>query len=358
MKLLVLYTALAGYMTACLGTFRRVTDATLLTYAWPTETDAPFSEAMTAGIGEIRNRAVVSPADIVVAGHKFAPDAVLVSGWMDKGYLRAARAFRRLGIPVIAGCDTQWTGALRQRIAAFAAPIYLHTAFDALWVTGERQAAFAHALGYRGDRCWDGFYACDWDRFAAAPPPAGDRESPPSFLYVGRYVPEKGITTLAAAYARYRAMVDRPWPLVCAGAGPQRAALVAAGALDHGFVQPAELPGLMANASALILPSIREPWGVVLQEAAAAGLPLIASRACGAAVHLLRDGFNGNTFPPEDTAALARAMTRLHESSAADRTAMGAASRCLSRQYTPELWAQQLHNGIARLRERSASLPR
>lgn len=358
MKVLVLYTALAGYMTACLAAFRRSAAAELLTYAWPVEADAPFSDALTAGIGEVRDRTRCSLADIIAAGRGFRPDAVLVSGWMDKTYVRAARAFRRSGIPVVAGCDTQWAGTIRQRAAAAIAPLYLHTAFDVLWVTGERQSAFARALGYHGARCWDGFYACDSDRFADPACAPHSRPGPPSFLYVGRYVPEKGITTLAAAYQHYRDSVDQPWPLVCAGAGPLRGMLTAAGATDRGFVQPADLPALMAESAALILPSLKEPWGVVLHEAATAGLPLIASHACGAAVHLLRSGYNGYGCTPGDAASLTHALIQLHRASPAARAAMGTAGRSLALQYSPALWAVQLRDGIASFTNRSPALPR
>jgi glycosyltransferase involved in cell wall biosynthesis len=353
-KLLVLYTALSGYTTACLRAFQRITDGTLLTYAWPTKPEAPFSPDITANVGDVRNRTRFGPAEIIAEGKAFAPDALLVSGWRDRGYMQVARRFHSLGVPVIAGCDTQWIGSVRQRIASVASAAYLHSAFDVLWVAGERQAVFAGHLGYRGDRCWEGYYACDWERFSKAAITVRNPGETSSFLYVGRYVPEKGIATLVDAYGRYRDIVDQPWPLVCAGAGPLRDVLVAAGAIDRGFVQPAELPDLMANSSAFILPSIKEPWGVVLQEAAASGLPLIASRACGAAVHLLRDGFNGYAFAPGHAASLARVMTRIHEASSEDLAAMGEASRCLSQQYTPELWARQLRDGISGLKERSA----
>jgi glycosyltransferase involved in cell wall biosynthesis len=358
MKVLVLYTALTGYITACMSAFRDITGGTLLTYAWPTKRESPFSAAIMANLGDVRSRVQCDPAAIIEQGKRFAPDAVLVSGWIDQGYMQAARHFRRLGIPVIAGCDTQWKGSLRQRVASIIAPAYLHSAFDVLWVPGERQAVFARHLGYTGNRCWEGYYACDWQQFSTHRIAAPDATERLSFLFVGRYVPEKAIATLAAAYERYRDMVDQPWPLVCAGVGPERDALVAAGAIDRGFLQPAELPALMAGSSAFILPSMQEPWGVVLHEAAAAGLPLIASRACGAAVHLLRDGYNGCSFATGDSVSLATAMTRIHTAPAAKRISMGEASRSLSQQFTPQIWARQLRNGIERLKAKAHLPPR
>src|SRR5690606_27599003 len=139
------------------------------------------------------------------------------------------------------------------------------------------------------------------------------KNSSPYFLYVGRYVPEKGLDTLADAYRVYRQQVSNPWKLVCAGAGPLKETLLAAGAEDRGFVQPGDLPALMHEASAFVLPSRFEPWGVVAHEAASSGLPLILSNACGAGVHLLRDLHNGFVFPAGDANSLAKAMVQLHE---------------------------------------------
>ena len=72
----------------------------------------------------------------------------------------------------------------------------------------------------------------------------------------------------------------------------------------------------------LVLPSRSEPWGVVVLEAAAAGLALVVSDVVGAAVELVRPGVNGATVPPDDVAALRRALTVV----AGDAGAMGARS--------------------------------
>lgn len=354
MRIVLLHTRLSGYLAACLREFKRRGGAELLIYAWPNQDSAPFDPAVFADLGEIRNRRECADAQIEAAVRKFAPDAILVSGWADKGYVKICKAMRKLGVPVISGCDTQWKGNLRQHLAGWTAGFHVHKAIDVLWVTGERQATLARALGYEGDRLWDGYYACDWERFAKWQeiPVSCVTSDPcsltpdPSFLYVGRYVPEKGIDTLAAAYAAYCESVEKPWKLVCAGAGPLRAKLIAAGADDRGFVQPADLPALMQSATAFVLPSRFEPWGVVVQEAAASGLPLILSDACGAGVHLLRHLHNGYGFPGGSVAGLLRGMHAMHATTREERLGFSQASFELSKQYTPELWAAKLTAGI------------
>ena len=63
--------------------------------------------------------------------------------------------------------------------------------------------------------------------------------------------------------------------------------------VHHGFLQPHELTPHLIDAAAFVMPSKKEPWGVVLHEMAIAGLPLIASLRVGAASHFLQNCVNG-----------------------------------------------------------------
>ena len=111
----------------------------------------------------------------------------------------------------------------------------------------------------------------------------------------------------------------------------------------RGFVQPAELPNLALEAGVFVLPSRFEPWGVVLHEFAAAGLPLIASDACGSATAFLRHGYNGYLHKAGDKASIRSALRRMMRSSDDDREQMGRRSSELAKQLTPQTWAATLH---------------
>lgn len=354
LRLAVLQTRLSPYFLACLNEFKRAAKATVLIYAWPNQTNAPFDFDTFTGLGEVINRCECSNRTITHQLLTFRPTVVLTSGWRDKGYVSICRRLKSEGIFVIAGCDTQWKGSLRQHLASRTAPLYVQKFIDVLWVTGERQRHLAESLGYRGDRCWDGYYACDWHTFAQ-PTAQLAKQHKPHFLYVGRYAPEKGLDTLAAAYQAYRQQVEDPWPLICAGAGPLRDTLVAAGAEDKGFVQPAALPQLLKSASAFVLPSRFEPWGVAAQEAAASGLPLILSDACGSGVHLLRPYHNGFRFTSGSVRELTAALMAMHSLTEQRRFAYGQASYELSKQYTPQLWSETLLTGLHQLQSANNS---
>ncbi|MDB4142973.1 glycosyltransferase family 4 protein [Akkermansiaceae bacterium] len=353
MKIAVLHTRLAPYYVACLRELA-AQECELLVVARPQDLDAPFDRSQFEGIGDVCDRSSLSENEILDQLQSFQPDAVLVAGWSDQGYMKVCRALRVQGIPVIAGCDTQWKGSLRQHVASWTARWHIHRSIDVLWVSGERQRVFAQALGYSGDRCWDGVYACDWGRFAKVNRRSkveSLRSEKRAFLFVGRYVDVKGIDTLAEAYQRYCGLVEQPWKLICAGAGPLKETLIDAGAVDRGFVQPCDLPELMAEASAFVLPSRFEPWGVVVQEAAASALPLICSDACGAGVHLLRDHYNGYTFPAGDVEALTDRMAQMTHIQQDSYERFSEHSFELSKQYTPERWVQILVSGVDSLRE-------
>src|SRR5205823_13182578 len=124
--------------------------------------------------------------------------------------------------------------------------------------------------------------------------------------------------------------------LLLAGSGPQEAELrrLANGRVELlGHVAREDLPALYARADVLVLPSRSETWGMVLNEAAAAGLPLVATEAAGGGWDLIEPGVNGYRVPVEDERALADAMSKV----AADpdwRVRAGERSRQLTAGYT------------------------
>lgn len=140
----------------------------------------------------------------------------------------------------------------------------------------------------------------------------GDRFT---FLYVGRLANEKNAEMIVEAYAR---AIQRLPPdstrLVIAGAGPKEAAVRAAapeGVIFLGYLdRHTELPALYASSNAFLFASLTETLGLVVLEAMASGLPVIAAPAGGVADHL-RDGINGIAYPPSDVEQMAAAIVSL-----------------------------------------------
>jgi 1,2-diacylglycerol 3-alpha-glucosyltransferase len=126
-------------------------------------------------------------------------------------------------------------------------------------------------------------------------------------LYVGRLVPEKGVFDLLEAYAKLESGLRSEVGLVFAGDGVCREELarqakhISPGAVCFsGFVQREDLAGLYALAETLVLPTHSDPWGLVVNEAMACGLPVIVSSVAGCSVDLVEDGWNGYIVPPRD----------------------------------------------------------
>lgn len=151
-------------------------------------------------------------------------------------------------------------------------------------------------------------------------------------LFVARLIGAKDPATLLGAQAILEAKVDAPW-LVLVGDGPESKSLRDLAAVRRlrrvvfaGTRQPSELPEVYAAADLFVLPSRHEPWGVVVNEAMASGLPVILSDRVGAAADLLVEGVNGRGFPAGDAKALAGAIASL-SADAALRRRMGEESR-------------------------------
>jgi glycosyltransferase involved in cell wall biosynthesis len=150
-------------------------------------------------------------------------------------------------------------------------------------------------------------------------------------LYLGRMTEEKGLRTLMAAWERLGRRGAVTPPLALAGAGPMEAE-VAAWAQDRadarylGLQSRAECAALLASAAAVVVPSVwLEAFGLVVVEAMAAGVPVIAS-AHGAFVELVDDGVTGLLFRPADAGSLAERLSDVVADPQRNR-AMGEAAR-------------------------------
>ncbi|MCC6659346.1 MAG: glycosyltransferase family 4 protein [Phycisphaerales bacterium] len=277
------------------------------------------------------------------------PDAVVIPGWATPQYNRLASLPGLEAATFIMGMDTAWTGSTRQ-LAGRWLKLRFFRSIDAAVVAGERAYRLARWLGFRDSQLERGVYGLDYAGLA----PALTRRLtlpawPRRFLFVGRYVPDKGLDILLDAYGRYRSRTTDPWTLTCCGRGPDAALLKhQPGVTDRGFVQPGDLPGLFADHGCFILPSRYEPWGVVLAEAAAAGLPLIATDACGASIDVLHNYHNGLVLPTPDAAALAAAMTWVHENTSR-LPDFGRRGQALASAYSAAAWAERWHALLLRL---------
>jgi glycosyltransferase involved in cell wall biosynthesis len=101
-----------------------------------------------------------------------------------------------------------------------------------------------------------------------------------------------------------------------------------------------------AFAGCFVLPSTREPWGLVVNEAMASGLPVIVSSRCGCVEDLVEPGGNGFLFDPAHDGELTDRMLTIAESSPRVIGKMGQRSREIIAGYTPEHWAAEVARAV------------
>ena len=331
----------SGHANACLQALAATGQAELFVTLPPTLEDSPHEVETMDWIDRAYPLASLRQDDhLIGALREFRPDVTLVVGWEQPAYRRCARALRGSSVRVV-GMDNQWLRTPKQLLGIASSRIYLRPYFDAAFLPGPRQRDFALRLGFARDRIFEGFYAADVKTFERVPPldsPGADARR--AFLFAGRLVESKGIRTLADAYDAYRNAVADPWPLVVVGRGPLEAVLGDRPGVElRGFLGPADLAAEFGRVSFLVLPSSFEPWGVVVHEAAAAGLGCICTTRVGAADTFVRDGENGRIVRPFDVEGLADAMRWAHSLSPEQRAAVSRISSSLAEQVTPERWA-------------------
>lgn len=347
-KILILYTELAGYTLASLRALVHSGNVAVHLVRWPVNTEAPFDFQFDASIS-VYDRNDYTAEQLVDLAAEIQPDLILCSGWTDKGYIAVCKEWRK-SIPVVLAMDNKWQGTAKQHLARIVSRFTIWKYFSHCWVPGREQLVYAEKLGFAKDKIRTGFYTCDVDRFTkifAETTEAKAKAFPHVFVYAGRYYDFKGVEDLWDAFIRLKAEHPSDWKLVCLGVGDIPPA-VHPDITHEGFVQPEKLDTVMRNTGVFILPSRVEPWGVVVQEFAAAGFPLLLSDAVGAADAFLQEGQNGFRFRAHDADALLVAMLSITELPDHHLVEMGRKSAVLGAGINPERWAQTLLSFIPR----------
>jgi len=176
----------------------------------------------------------------------------------------------------------------------------------------------------------------------------------PYFLAVNRFVSKKNLLFLLSTYADYRQKLGTDaWDLVLCGDGelrPQIEQLIAKLNVQDsihlpGFLQQYEMLPYFAHASCFVHTSIQEQWGLVVNEAMAAGLPVLVSNRCGCYEDLIIEGVNGFGFDPENSQQLIELMLKM-SSDDVNLKAMGQAALEHIQKFSPDYFAQGLKQAI------------
>ncbi len=289
------------------------------------------------------------------------PQVIVIGGWNQPAFWQAAAWARIRRIPLVTWVESTERDARPGNVGLERAKRWIVDGSAALLVPGSASAEYARSLGVPAERVVVAPNAVDQSIFRDGVAQArGSRErlreeiglTRPTFLFVGRFDPEKGLADLLEAADGLDADV------VVIGSGPGEAALRAA-ALPNvrivGRVERDELVPWYAAVDAFVLPSRSDQWGMVLNEAASAALPIVTSDAPGAAYDLVDDGVSGIRYPAGDVTALRAALARVAEDGGWRRSA-GERSLELAARHTPELWAEAVARLVTCLERREPLL--
>jgi glycosyltransferase involved in cell wall biosynthesis len=337
-KVAFLYSEVAGYFMSCAAELDK--EAEVLIIRWPVNKEAPF-DLDKFGHLNVEDRSKFSQAQLEKRLEDFAPDILICSGWMDKGYLKAAKKFKKK-IPVVVSLDNHWVGSIKQRLAASFSPFYLKPIFTHAWVPGAPQAEFAKKLGFKNDRLLTNYYCADSDLFDELFKKTFQlkRNSfPKRLLYVGRYVEHKGIYEMWEAFIQLQDEQPNEWELWCIGTGEEWDNRVEHEKIKHfGFVQPENFEQYIMDTGVYILPSKFEPWGVSVQEFAISGFPMLLSKEVGAKWTYLKD--NGFEFESASVQEIKQVFKKIIDMTEEELIGLGEKSHKIGMSYTTGMWAE------------------
>lgn len=292
-----------------------------------------------------------------------------VEGWRFRTLWSAVAAAHELGISVWLRGESHdlapetWTRRLFRRLALG----WLFRRVDRFLCIGSANQRFYQQRGIREERLLAAPYCVDNGRFTAMAHELAPRRdelrrkwhvAPDAFcvLFCGKLIPKKRPFDLVAAARLAPRPAGRPIHLLFAGDGELatelRGALAGPDAPAHtfaGFLNQSEIPTAFVAADCLVLPSdYGETWGLVANEALAAGRPVIVSDHCGCAEDLAAPLGEGHVFPCGDAAALAASLDV-----AASRPVPAATIARIREAHSPQRTVESVQSALAKPRVRS-----
>lgn len=337
-RLLVLYRELAGYFVNTMNHLANEYNFEIDIVAYPVKSDAPFRFEFSKNI-RLHSRTELSSADLLSLSKSKSFDLIFCGGWSDRDYLNVVKANPK--VTSLIGFDKQWLGSWRDVLGVLYLRLNVRNYFNYAFVPGREQAQFARYMGFEDDKIYTGAYTCESERFTRIYQKRKNKPISNNLVYAGRYASEKQVVLLWNVFLELSSEFP-DWKLHCIGTGslssqaPQHPQIV-----HHGFMQGEELDKIMIEGDIFILASSYEPWGVVVNEFALAGYPLILSNRVGARTALL-DQQSGWEFDYRSKEDMKDKMRKAMRSSDAELQKMGEHAHQMSRVLDEKQYAASL----------------
>ncbi|MBE9135943.1 glycosyltransferase family 4 protein [Nodosilinea sp. LEGE 07088] len=325
------------------------------TYSWQqSDQEVPYRRVILSKQSAEGQTWVMLSWRLLSALNNLQPEIVILCGYGIKGMLVGLLWSLFHQKPAILLSDSKENDSLRNSIKEFIKSLIIQK-YDAALVAGQLHKQYLCNLGMPRNAIFVGYDVVENKRFCRKEikdlPKPLDR---PYFLAVNRFIAKKNLHRIIQAYADYRQQTNtKPWDLVLCGDGelyPQIEQKVSVLGLESsvhmpGFLQLEELLPYYAHAQCFIHASLQEQWGLVVNEAMAAGLPVIVSNCCGCFEDLVLEGVNGFGFDPENVQQLSSLMMKV-SSDSVDLEIMGRASEVHIQNYSPETFSHGLQKAI------------
>lgn len=286
------------------------------------------------------------------------PDVVVSYGWVSPAACAAICYAALTRTRLLFYGDTSSRSPMPRR-RALRRSLVLRSLFriadGAVAVSGVNRE-FYRQHGMAAAQILPGVLPADIDPFieaAAKPRSAG---SPTRIGFAGKLTHEKGIDELLRAIALLPD--DGSWALTVVGDGPLREQLeslttelgLSEQVRFHGFANTSEMPGLLAGFDVVVVPSRREPYGLVAVEAMAAGAAVVVSDVTGVwgPGDALRDGVTGMVYRSGRPDELADVLSRLIDDPSL-RQALGTCAQECSRDFGPSAYARTMGAAVSAL---------
>jgi glycosyltransferase involved in cell wall biosynthesis len=296
------------------------------------------------------------PVDTIPQLRRFRPDVIL-TGEMGARSLQAALYARMSRTPIVLWATLSDRIERERGPLRLAARKWLVRNVDRIIINGEDGARYFRRLGVADARMHKVPYVTDMSRLMQIPLSAGSG-STRELLFAGALSERKGIELLMAAVRALSDVERSRMRLTIIGDGPLRGWLdrevASVGLPVHvaGHVPYDQLPAWFARADVLVFPTLSDEWGLVVNEALAAGVPVLGSVYAQAVEVLVTDGKNGWTFAPDDVNEMTYALRRSLNVDGQTLTHMRQSARESVQHLTPEFAARRIAEVLTKARAR------
>ena len=279
---------------------------------------------------------VGDPEALLCALEEANPDFIAIPGWGYDFSRITIKWGRQNNKRLVLMSESKKDDAPRNFVKEAVKKHFWVNKFDSAIVGGQKHVDYLVDLGMRREKIFTGYDVVDNGFFASEVvkiqeqwSKSGQPDTFPKnkfFLSANRFIPRKNLPRLIECFAAAvtSGKMKEDWDLVLLGGGTDEQTNLIRSTAEQfeigkrihcpGFVTYDKICDWYAAASAFVHPALSEQWGLVVNEAMAAGLPLLLSSACGCHPELIDEGVNGFAFDPRSTDELTKKIVKMSNS--------------------------------------------